>query len=61
MVILGESPAKGFDDITVTQKLKILMILHNQEKGLCLSLHNNESSSYSLVNAIKLYQFKAKD
>ena len=32
-----------------------------KNKKLCLSLHNNETNSYSFVNGTKIYKFKAKD
>ena len=37
----------------------MLLILHSQEKYL-LRLLYNESNSFLFVNAIKVYQFKAK-
>ena len=30
-------------------------------KENCLSLHNNEASSYLFVNATEIYKFKGKD
>ena len=61
MLILGESPAKGLEDITVTAEAENTNNFIQSGKRLVLSLRYNGSSSYSFVNAIKIYQFKAKD
>ena len=39
----------------------MLLILQNQEKKLVLSLHYNGYHSFLIVNATKIFQFKAKD
>ena len=61
MLILGESPAKGLEDITVTAEAENTNNFIQSGKRLVLSLRYNGSSSYSFANAIKIYQFKAKD
>ena len=43
------------------QKKCILLILLQQEKKFCLSLHYNGDNSYLFVNATEIIKFKAKD
>ena len=35
ILVLGEGPAQGLDDTTITTEVKTVLILQNQEKDLC--------------------------
>ena len=61
ILILGEGPIQGLDDTTLTAEAKYSINFSTSNKKFCLSLHYNESKSSLFVNAIKIYQFKAKD
>ena len=58
--ILGEGPTQGLYDTTLTAEAKYPIIFTQSRKRFVLSLHYNGSNSFLFVNAIKVYQFKAK-
>ena len=59
MLILGEGPTQGLDDMTLTAEAIYPINFTQPSKRFVLSLHYNESNSFLLVNATKTYQFKA--
>ena len=61
ILILGEGPIKGLDDTTLTAEAKYPINFTQSEKRFVLNLHYNGSNSFLLFNAIKVYQFRAKD
>ena len=61
ILILGEGPTQGLDDTTLTAKAKYPISFTQSGKRFLLSLHYNGSNSFLFVNAIKVYQFNAKN
>ena len=61
ILILGEGPTQGFDDTTLTAEAKNPINFTQSGKRFVLSLHYNGSNSFLFVNAIKVYQFNAKN
>ena len=61
ILILGIGPTQGLDDTTLTAKAQYSINFSRSNRKFCLSLHYNESNSFLLVNATKIYQFKARD
>ena len=61
ILILGEGPAQGLDDTTLTAVSKYPINFTQSGKRFVLSLHYNGSNSFLFVNATKVYQFKAKN
>ena len=41
--------------------MNIRSILLSIETNFCLSLHYNQAQSYSFVNGVEIYKFKAKN
>ena len=60
-LILGEEPAQGLDDTTLTAKAKYPINFTQSGKRFVLSLHNNGSNIFLFVDAVRVYQFKAKN
>ena len=60
ILILGEGPKQGLDDTTLTADAKYLINFTQPNKRFVLSLQYNESNSFLLANATKMYQLKAK-
>ena len=58
---LGEGPTQGLDDTILTTEVIYLISFTQPNKRFVLSLHYNESNSFLLVNAAKIYQFTAKN
>ena len=56
ILILGEVPAQGLDDTTLTAEAQYSRL----NNIFCLYLHYNGGNSF-LFNATEIYQFKAKD
>ena len=56
ILILGEGPAQGLDDTTLTAEAKINFT--QSGKIFVLSLHYNGSNSFLFINAAKVYIFK---
>ena len=61
ILILGEGPTQGLDGTTLTAKAKYPISFTQSGKRFVLSLHYNGSNSFLFVNAIKVYQFNAKN
>ena len=61
ILILGERPAQGLDDMTLTAEAKYPINFTSSGKRFVLSLHYNGSNSFLFVNARKVYQFKGKN
>ena len=55
--VLGEGPAQGLDDTTITEEGNFA----RPKKDFCLSLHYNENSSFLFVIGVETHQFKARD
>ena len=60
ILILGEGPAQGLDDTTLTAEAKYPIDFTKSGKRFVLSLHYNGGNSFLFVNATKLCQFKPK-
>ena len=61
ILILGDRPTQGLDDITLIAEPKYLINFTQPNKKFGLTLHYNESNSFLFVNATKIYQFKQKN
>ena len=61
ILILGEGPIQGLDDSTLTEEAKYSINFTQSRKRFVLSLHYNWSNSFLVVNATKVYQFKAEN
>ena len=59
--VLDEGPTQGFHDATVTAEAKYPINFSRSGRRFVLSLLYNGSSSFLFVNAMKMYQSKAKD
>ena len=53
ILILGEGPTQGLDDMTLTAEAIYPINFTQPSKRFVLSLHYNESNSFLLVNATK--------
>ena len=60
VLILGEGPPQGVDDITLTTEAKYPINFTQPRKRFVLSLHYSGSNSFLFVNATKIYEFTAK-
>ena len=60
-LVLGEGTIQGLDNATVTAEAKYPTNFTESGKRFALSLHYNGNNSYLFVNAVKMYQPKAKD
>ena len=61
ILVLGESPTQGLDGTTITAEAKYSINFTTPGKIFLLSLHYHGSNSFLFVNAVNMYQFKAKD
>ena len=61
ILIFGGGLTEGLDDTTLKAEANYLINFTQSEIKFILSLHYNESDSFSFVVATKIYQFKAKD
>ena len=59
--ILGEERTQRLDDTTFTAEAKYPINFTQPNKRFVLSLDYNRINSFLLVNATKIYQFKAKN
>ena len=59
ILVLGEVPTQGLDDMTLPAEAKYPINFKQSGKIFVLSLHCNGSNSFLFVNATKVYQFKA--
>ena len=60
ILVAGERSTQGLDDTTSTAEIKYPINFTQLGKIFILSLHYNGSNSLLFVNAITVYQFKAK-
>ena len=61
ILVSCEEPTQVLDNFTITAAAKYLINFTEPGKRFALSLHYNGSNSFLFVNAVKMYQFKAKD
>ena len=61
LLVLGEEPTQDLDNATITAEAIYPINFIESGKRFVLSLHYNGRKSFSFVNAVKMYQFKAKD
>ena len=59
-LILGEGPAQGLDNTTVTADSEYPINFTQSGKRFKFSLHYNESNSFLFVNATKYINFNQK-
>ena len=59
-LILGEGPAQGLDNATVTADAEYPINFTQSGKRFKFSLHYNESNSFLFVNATKYINFNQK-
>ena len=59
-LILGEGPAQGLDNTTVTADAEYPINFTQSGKRFKFSLHYNESNSFLFVNATKYINFNQK-
>ena len=52
---------KGLDNTSLTAEAEYSINFSRSEIKYCLSLHYNESNSFSFLNTTKIHQFKAKN
>ena len=57
---LGEDLTQGLDDTTITAEAEYPINFTESGKRFVLRLHFNENNSFLFVNAVNIYQFKAK-
>ena len=60
ILILGIGQTQGLDGITLTGEAKYPINFTQSGRRFVLSLRYHGSNSFLFVNAIKVYQFKAK-
>ena len=61
ILIFGEGPTQRLDDTTLTTEEKYPTNFTQYGKRFLLCLHYNGSNIFLFVNAVKVYQFKAKN
>ena len=60
ILILVIGPTQELDGTTLTAEAKYSNNFSRSNRKFCLSFHYNSSNSFFIVNATKIYQFKAK-
>ena len=61
ILIISEAPTQALDNNALTADTAEYPVNFTQSgKKIVLSLHYNRSNSFLYVNAVKIYQFKAK-
>ena len=61
ILVLGESPTHRLENTTITTEAKYPINVTQSGKKIMLSLRYNGSNRFLFVNAVKMYQFKAKE
>ena len=61
ILVLGEGPTQRLGNSALTAEAKYPINFTQPRKRFVLSLHYNASNSFLIINAAKIYQFKAKD
>ena len=59
--MFGERPTQGLDDTTLTGEATYAISFTQSNRRFALSLHYNGDKNFLFVDAIKIYQFKAKN
>ena len=59
--MFGERPTQGLDDTTLTGEATYAISFTQSNRRFVLSLHYNGDKNFLFVDAIKIYQFKAKN
>ena len=59
--MFGEGPTQGLDDTTLTGEATYPISFTQSNRRFVLSLHYNGDKNFLFVDAIKIYQFKAKN
>ena len=59
--ILGDGATQGLDHTTLTAEAKNSINFSRSQRKFCLSLSYNGSNTFFIVNATKIYQFKANN
>ena len=60
-LILSKDPTLELDDTVLTAEKEYAINFTEQYKKFYLSLHYDGVNSYSFVNGVEIYKFKAKD
>ena len=58
-MVLGKDPTQRLDVMTITAEAEYSINFWKLQRKFCL--HYNESKSFLFVNALRMYQYKAKD
>ena len=61
ILIIGNGPADGLDDTTLTVEKEYSKNFTEKQKKFCFRLHWNGLNSYIFTNGVEIYKFKAKD
>ena len=61
ILVFGEGLTKGLDNVAIRAEAKYPIPFTESGKRFELSRHYNGSNSFIFDNAVKMYQFKAKD
>ena len=61
IVVPGEGPTQRLDDTTIKAEAKCPINSTQSGKRFVLSLHYKRNNSFLFLNAVKMYQIKAKD
>ena len=59
--MFGEGPTQGLDDTTLTGEATYPISFKQSNRRFVLSLHYNGDTNFLFVDAIKIFQFKAKN
>ena len=60
ILILGEDPADGLNDTTMTAEATYSVNITKSRKNICFSLHYIAGSSFLYAKGTRIYQLKAK-
>ena len=60
ILVIGEGPTQALDSTTITAEDKYPINFTESGKRFLLSLHYNGNNSFLFVNAVKMWQLKAK-
>ena len=61
ILILDKDPTQGVGDTALPAKAQYSINFSRSNRKFCSSLHFNGSNSFLFVNAVEIYQFRAKD
>ena len=60
-MVFVKGPTDGLDDTTLTAEKEYSINFTEQGKKFFLTLDYNEMNSYTFVNGVEIYKFKARD